>query len=311
MLKAIKYANETNLPLLVCGDLHDTKANIRGECIKTIINVFKELKVDSYTLVANHDRINEKSVEHSLEFIRPYTNLIETSSYEKQLKLYLIPYYSDADELREYFKSVPKGSTLIMHQGIIGSEAGHYIQDKSAITKEDVAGLRVISGHYHKRQTIKLPDNGTFDYIGNPYTLGFGEAKDPEKGFQILHDDGSLSFVPTNLRKHVIIEADLSTDTEEWFNGPIMAGNGVSDLVWLKVNGTKEELNKFNKTKWLRNKGIIQNVRLDLIPTETTTYKQQPTNVKQEEVLDNLIESLTNTTSEQKQRLKSLWKEFI
>ena len=97
-----------------------------------------------------------------------------------------------------------------MHQGIKKSGQSDII-DPTALHAEDVAGLRIISGHYHRRETIPLPDGSTIaSFIGSPYTLTFGEANDPEKGFQILYDDGSLEFVPTNLRKHVIIEYDAN-----------------------------------------------------------------------------------------------------
>jgi len=185
---------------------------------------------------------------------------------------------------------------LIMHQGITGSNSGEYIQDKSAITKDDVAGMRVISGHYHARQTIELPDGGKWDYIGNPYTTNFGEANDPPKGFQILMDDGSLEFVPTNLRKHVVMELDLSR-YEQFVNNP----NFGDDLVWLKVKGTKEQLANFKKPF---------DCRLDLIPLDTVTQASAQ-NLTQTELLDQLIDSLTNTSDESKARLKQTWKDLV
>lgn len=312
MRMAIDEANNLDVPLIVAGDLHDTKANLRGECVNAMLDTFKQCDIMAYILRGNHDALNEKSKEHSLNFLHQIG--LNVVIVDKPTGIRGVgrafPYYHDVNELREELKMEPKGNLIIMHQGVQGSNMGDYVQDKSAITKEDVAGLRVISGHYHARQTIDLPDSGKWDYIGNPYTLSFGESYDPPKGFQLLHSDGSLEFIPTNLRKHVIIKADLSTNTEEWSSGPIMAGNGINDLVWVKISGTKEQISRFNRIAWLKDKGILQNVRLDLIPIDSTTTapKQQ---LSQNELLDALIDSQMTTTKEMKVRIKELWKGMV
>jgi hypothetical protein len=88
-----------------------------------------------------------------------------------------------------------------MHQGFKGAFMGEYVVDKTSIDPSEVADYNVITGHYHRRQKI-----GTVQYIGTPYTITFAEAHDPEKGYQLLLEDGSLRFVPLNLRRHIIVE---------------------------------------------------------------------------------------------------------
>jgi DNA repair exonuclease SbcCD nuclease subunit len=316
MRQAIARANELDVHLIVAGDLHDTKANLRGECANAMIETFKTLNRKAIVLVGNHDKINEKASENSLNFLQAYTlSVVDKSTfwnlriYSKGIhpNIYTIPYHHDSNELRVYLKTVPKGSTLIMHQGLIDSNAGHYIQDKSAITKEDVAGMRVISGHYHTRQTIDLPEGGKWSYLGNPYSLNFGEANDPPKGYSVLMYDGSLEFVPTNLRKHVVIVCNVGTINS--FSKPNYIKS--NDLVWVKVEGSKEHLALWNKERISKELGISQSFKLDLIPTDTTTDKTiQKENKTQPQILDSLIDSLTETSDTKKLRLKYLWKEF-
>ena len=297
MRMAIQRANELQIPLIVAGDLHDTKANMRAECVNAIIETFKLLKVNSYVLIGNHDRINEKNPTHSLNFLEKYTNLVTDFRYKQHIVgVHLVAYHHSPEELRKHFKDIRVG-TLIMHQGIQGSNSGEYIQDHSAITKDDVAGFRVISGHYHQRQDITLPNGGLWSYIGNPYSLNFGEANDPEKGFQILNDDGTLTFVPTNLRKHIIFEI-----TAKEVSGTVFVNNP-DDLVWVKVRGTKEELSKIKK--------LPTGVRLDLIPTDIAErYNPKVENLPQNEILDNLIDSSNNLTDDKKDTIKKLWKDL-
>lgn len=348
MRQAINKANELNVPLIVAGDLHDSKANMRAECVNRMLETFSLCETTCYILRGNHDQINEKSEEHALEFLNgkeavrddfgspaAYIFVVDKPGYFNDLgtvnarSVHLIPYHHSPDALRNYLKKVDKGSLIIMHQGVRGSNAGEYIQDKSAINKEDVSEFRVISGHYHTRQTIKcrpLPrciagsfeaireehalhnrGIGKWDYIGNPYTLNFAEANDPPKGFQILMDDGSLEFVPTNLRKHVKLEL-------EGYNLDLISGPGTDtinpeDLVWVQVIGTKEQLARHTKQSVSKKIGI-DNFRLDLIPVDDSKVLSEPQKQRtQTELLDDLVDA-ANATDDCKARLKQMWRDL-
>lgn len=309
MRQAITKANSLGVQLWVCGDLHNTKANMRAECLNALIKTLMMADKKPRILVGNHDRINEKSQEHALTVLDGFYGEIIDRPNRSANGVYFIPYHSDIVELRAYLSTIPKNSTLVMHQGITGSNMGDYVIDKSAINPLDVAGHRVISGHYHSRQTIKLPDGGTWDYVGNPFSASYGEANDPEKGFQILMDDGSLEFVPTNLRKHIIFDC-----TPETFQYLTLSSLCKGDLLWTKFRGTKEQLRTVNKeyVSRLLDLDTFGDFRLDLIPTDTVTTA--PNNVaplSRSDLLDSLIDSLSDTSTERKERLKGLWKTLV
>ena len=308
MRQAIKKANELQIPLIVAGDLHDTKANLRGECVNQMIKTFETCEQPVYILIGNHDRLNEKAPAHSLSFLGLINKVTIVSKpyWYKELGLVLIPYHHDTDMLRAFLRSLPTTATLIMHQGLEGSNAGDYIQDKSAITHDDVKDFRVISGHYHTRQDIKTdrPRKGAvglWSYIGNPYTVNFGEANDPEKGFQILMDDGALEFVPTNLRKHVIVEY---VEGQVPFSKTLIKPE---DLVWVKARGSKLWLNGLSKKRIFNDDRI--NFKLELTSTDSpvapkTSYKSQP------EQLDAIVDQLSPDDKIASQRRKDLWRDL-
>lgn len=302
--QAIKRANELNVQLWICGDLHDTKANIRAECLNRLIKTLMLADKKPRILVGNHDKINEKSEDHALTVLDGFYAEVIDKPIKTNNGTYFIPYFSELSALKLYLSSISARSLLIMHQGIHGSNMGDYVLDKSALLPEDVAGHRVISGHYHARQTIKLPEGGIWDYIGSPYTMSYGEANDPEKGFQILMDDGSLEFIPTNLRRHVVIETDGS------FKKPIpLIVPKNNDLVWVKIKDTKEELSTVTRLMvqhWLD----IAAFRLDLIPTEAVTIAPKA-NLSKSDIMDSLIDSLTNTSEDCKIRLKDKWRTYV
>jgi DNA repair exonuclease SbcCD nuclease subunit len=313
MRLAIAKANSLKVPLIVAGDLHDTKANMRAECVNAMIDTLT-LCDQVYIMVGNHDRIHEKSQDHALNFLNRF-NVIDKPMYDKQLGLNstqriqlglnFIPYQHDPAECRKALNEVRGKAITIMHQGIQGSNSGEYIQDKSAINPEDVAGMRVISGHYHTCQDIVLPDGGLWSYIGNPYTLNYAEANDPPKGFQILMDDGSLEFVPTNLRKHVVVNClvqDGHTVTPAF-------DISVQDLVWVKVSGTKQELATITKDAIKKVLNGFDTFRIDLIPTDLpiNTHKAQQ-KLSGGELVDSIIDQLPDVAEDRAIRLKTKWK---
>lgn len=303
--QAVEAANALQVPLVIAGDLHDTKANLRGECIKAIIDTIKMCHKHPYIIVGNHCKINHASTEHSLEFLRPYAEIVDKPTKAALIGSLLLPYYHDKEELRAFLAEVPPGSRIIMHQGIEGSQSGEYIQDHSAITSEDVKDFRVISGHYHTRQDIKTgrPRKGAiglWSYVGNPYTLTFAEANDPPKGFQVLYSDGTLEFVATNLRRHIKIRLD--TDLGNTIKSTVI---GPNDLVWAQIEGPKEDLKLYTKEFVAKLLHIPGEFRLETIPTDSTREIQQA-KLSQPELLDKIIDS--STSKDIAERLKKIWR---
>lgn len=304
-----KKAEELKVPLIVAGDLHDTKALIRGECIKRILNTFDSIKTRKIVIPGNHCMINEKSSDHSLEFLRNSCDLIDRGPYEDPTtELVFLPYHHNLQSLKHDLSIIPKGSTVIAHQGVQGAQMGHYVQDKTSLPKEAWANFRTVSGHYHQRQDIqcgpvKKDQVGVFSYIGNPYTLSFGEAHDPVKGFRILSLDGTLDFVPTNLRHHVIINCHVS---ELWIFGT----QDPSNPLWIKVDGTRSELATVKKDELAKDVGH-NNFKLDLIPSQYDKSQEQPKKVFTDvETLDRIIDNLSES-SEYKSVLKKLWRDIL
>jgi DNA repair exonuclease SbcCD nuclease subunit len=310
---AVNKANELEVPLIIAGDLHDTKANIRGECINTLRATLRTLSADKqcFILRGNHDAIHEKSAEHSLSFLEDLATIVSRPNFYNELSafngksIWLFPYQHDAKQMEKDLKKVDPNSLIIMHQGIVGSNMGDYVQDKSAIPQDWIKDFRVISGHYHTRQDIKTgrPRKGGVglaSYIGNPFTLGYGESKDPEKGFQILMSDGTLEFVPTNLRKHIVYEIEWNKVWPKLETKP-------GDLVLVKLTGTREELSKISKASLGAQLGLID-YRLDLIPLDVKSSKPKQKKQSQHEILDSLIDTASNVSDDQKTRVKKLWR---
>lgn len=314
---AVDKAAELRVPLIDAGDITNDKAIMRAEVIKTMIDTMRYAKhkgVETHLLVGNHSLVNEKSKEHALEFLKPYANVVDQFTKMTHLGMWMIPYRSDLEELKSDLEVIPKDSTIIMHQGIDRAWGGHYVHDKTAAPAEWFKDFRVCSGHYHRRQDIKCGSPrkgavGLFSYVGSSYSMSWSEASDGPKGFRILMDDGSLEFVPTNLRKHVVIEYDYPQ--YQWLMEEIsnIEMPLPEDLVWMKITGARSELATIDK---IRLGNIIRhtNFKLDLIPTDSPEQPKVTEKMNSSEILTNIIDNLKDS-QEYKEYMKSLIQEIM
>lgn len=297
---ARRKASTLQVPLIIAGDLQDTKAIIRAEVANRLISIFKldrMSKYNTYLLIGNHDLINEKGHDNALNYLDDHLVLIDQLDCDPEFSL--IPYFSDAEDFKVAISKIPKGSIIIMHQGVKGAAMGDYIVDKTSIDPELLKDYTVISGHYHRHQTI-----GTVTYIGSPYTTSFGEANDGPKGFLILNEDGTFTREILNFRKHVILETEY-----ENFDTLVTGNVNPGDIIWLKVSGQYSQLETLNKDE-LGNKLFGHtNYKLDKIYIDTPHNDAVTEYGSQYELLDSLIDSL-NEPDEQKEALKSLWRDL-
>lgn len=294
---AISEADKLNVPLVIAGDLHDTKAIIRAEVANVLIQTFQYTGVPTYIMVGNHDLINEKHHEHGLNYLRPYVIGVVDSIAAHRGMLF-IPYQSSPEKLKAVLSDIPQGSIIIMHQGFLGANMGDYAQDKTSISPDLVKNYKVFSGHYHRHQTI-----GTVTYIGSPFTHTFGEANDGPKGFLVINKDGTFTRKCINLPRHIIKNIEVND------NGVIILDKDTSrpdDKVLIKLHGSRSNLQSFNRSELEAYLG--KNYRIELFPTEEHKIEINQNPLNNYELMDNIINT-TEETEEQKKYLKELWRE--
>lgn len=297
--QALSKAEELDIPLVIAGDLNDTKAIIRAEVANDIIEIILGYSTPVFILVGNHDKINEKGEEHGLNYLRPYAQVVDFPSGYKELPgVVFIPYQSDPTNYSNIIKQkCSKGDIIVMHQGVFGANLGDYVHDKSAIDVSILEDHKCFSGHYHQHQTI-----GTLTYCGSPFTMSFGEASDGPKGFLVVNEDGSFTREILNLRKHIIQDINAEAYWEIGAQDP-------KDVLWVKLHGTKsylDNIQKYSISKFIGH----SNFKLDKIPTDDQKLELSAKPLTGEELLDKIIDNKSDTT-EYKNRLKSIWRELL
>lgn len=310
METAFAKANELNVPLCVLGDLNDSKAIIRGECLNAMIKVFdRPHKKQPRVLIGNHDLINERSKEHTLGFLRPYAKVIDEVWHDEETAATFIPYQSEPSVFVALCQRSP-GYLLLCHQGY---NSGTGFVDHSAVTPAELPESRYISGHYHARQTYRPSNwhNGSYQFLGNPYTLGFAEANDPEKGFHVLYDDNQLAFhYLDGVPRHRALRAITSSNAIIGLDDSCSAIRDIDRLL-VKLSGPQAQLNKVTKAQVKQALNLpTDSFRLDLISTDEVQEVEAPKLITSEELLDNVINSMQNTTTAQQYRLKALWRKL-
>ncbi len=305
---------ELGVPFVMNGDTLDTKAVMRGECVNRLIELISDAPGPVIINRGNHDQLHERSEEHTLNFLRPYAEIVQAPVFEGMINSWIIPYQHDPEEFERIMSTIPKGATVIVHQGVIDSDMGHYSHDHSAVPKSVFADYRGIGSHYHRAQDIKCgrPRKGAvglFSYCGSPYTISFAEAGDGPKGFQILYDDGLMEQVPTNLRRHIVFEVILDDIRGLCvYSRPVV---NPDDLVWVKLTGSRMSLDRVDKDSIGKTLGLPPNYRLDKIPTDTAPPVVQDIEKKSGiEVLDELIDTSDEAEAERTE-LKRLARETM
>lgn len=248
---------ELGFPAIWLGDLLDTKEVVRSKCLNDYFRYFKDSKLQHIVLVGNHDWHNLECKEHSLEPLKSLSNVIIVDRPTKIEGIQFLPYIHGADEVRKYLKG---GRLLIGHLEIAGFDFGNGHICEEGLSLKDLEGYeKVISGHFHKYQ-----EKGNLIYVGTPFTHTFGESNQ-EKHIAVLNtEDLTLDYVPTPFPTHITLELNLDeVSDEEAVQTLIKKNSKPGDFLRVVMNGTEEQLIKFDKSKFDGVKFIEKAEQLD------------------------------------------------
>lgn len=305
--QALEKCKELDIPLVIAGDLNDTKAVMRSEWVEALIQLFSEYPFTKiYIIDGNHDLNNKAGSKSSLIFLNLLKN-VDVFHYPTNIDFkgeifYMVPYCNTTEAFREALNQAREKQikNIICHQGFKGAFMGDYVVDDSSIDPEELSDFKIVlSGHYHRHQ---WPSSNIM-YFGSPFTVNFGEAGHNKYIWSIGKVSNKITTtpIPTKVRKHIqtTLEPDYATKNipEEFQNA------SPEDLVKIVMKGPKE---------FALSKPLYKHPNLTLVPD---IVKQSKIRIDQSiidspvQVIDEYLKNV-NTEYDKKELKQFLWKEI-
>ncbi len=105
--KLFDIIEEFNLPIILLGDIFDTKDIIRGKCLNLIYRRLKQSKLQFTILVGNHDLLNLETSENSLETLKELPNVLVVDRPWGDSIFTFFPYCKDLNKVKSWMKDHP------------------------------------------------------------------------------------------------------------------------------------------------------------------------------------------------------------
>lgn len=282
--QSCSIAQKLQIPIFHLGDNFDSrKSQPLNNLIvfEEILNYCKNIGVEIFSIVGNHDKIDQSKNESYLSPFKhfPKFNLIEgfyRYSFEKShIDVFFLSYFTE-EKYRDILtilkprKNVK--SILLTHIDVSG-----FTMNSSSISEhgfnKDIFSCydKVLIGHYHDSST---QDN--IEYIGSSLQHSFGESKN--KGIKILYDDLTVELFRDSseiqsFTSHYItsLEELVSLNSDEM--------KGSNRIVF---TGSKEELISLTSSSNSNVQTLLSNCKLEF---------------KESQILLNSLDEDTSTSS--------------
>jgi DNA repair exonuclease SbcCD nuclease subunit len=249
---------------------------------QSIFQLIQDAGLQLFIIPGNHDKTDLTSDNSYLDVFKEKIFNLHSTPYFYQVEENVIhaflPYYKENTEYKpkleklisdikeNYSKSIKVDLfTHIATNGVKNNDGSEVENDLDPNLFNFFRN--VFTGHYHNRSTV----GKNIYYMGSAYQANYGE--DAEKGFVILNSDGSFKYINSAFPKYIKVQIN-ATDDKRVIKAKIdEAKKEPGNNVRFVVEGTKEECEAFDKSKFieqgidikfdkqvLRNQEVIQEV---------------------------------------------------
>ena len=250
--KLFELVEDLGNPVIVLGDIFDTKEIIRGKVLNKLLKLFSSSRLHWDLLVGNHDMFNLDNAEegHALTALEMSGNLIFVT--DKPIinyvdKMLRVPFSKDANFLREALKDAKTNQVKYVfgHFDIATFDYGNGHISDHGLTVDDFKGFqKVISGHYHAFQEL-----GNIVYLGTPFSHNFGESNQRKFIAEFDTTTGALELIETTeiFPRHITLTCDMTTDTFD-----VSSVRIEDNHVRILAKGTAEQLEKLPRIEGVK-----------------------------------------------------------
>lgn len=265
-------------PVIILGDVLDTKEIIRGKCLNFIFNKLKDSKLSYTILVGNHDFFSTACQEHALEVLKVLPNVIVVDYPMIHLDMCFLPYMKDQEAIEAEINKSPN-KVIFIHQSVQGFDYGNgYIAPEGLDFDSLTKCKRIIAGHFHKYQ-----ERGNLTYLGTPFSHTFGESGQAKYIATYQVSTNKLELLETRFPKHIT----TIIDCDNWDFTSILELDP-NDYHRVVLKGTQELIDQFDKKayslpiKWIEkpSNAIVEGLNIDETLNNIVKFKDWAENVK-------------------------------
>lgn len=255
-----KIALETEAEIVFCGDLYNTMAVVRVEVMDFWIRAFskmKELGIETWALVGNHDFGGAGITIHSLSAHKQAVNVVD---YPRNIVpgVLGVSFYDNSDLLIKTVQEYPTYKTVICHQTFTGAKYDNGMFAPDGVDPDLFPQENIISGHIHTPMSF-----GKVTYVGAPRWRTLSDAN-IERAIWLYEFDGvgnvvnktpfstggvcrQIKYLQDSPSEPISVELDSSVDWRIDIKGPVdwiekrkaeLAGPGVK-IRTFKTEGTR------------------------------------------------------------------------
>jgi DNA repair exonuclease SbcCD nuclease subunit len=213
-----EYALENDITeILFLGDLFHERRHINVQAFNAVydeIVKFKQLKLDLYMLVGNHDQASRDGTTHSLHGLYDKAHVIgepKWISTKSGISILGIPYMEDKEQIKSLISQAPKytkNRLFLGHLGVQGMRVGSdfVYSNPFDVSVDDLSCSefdRGFMGHYHEAMQ-EISSN--FMYVGAPLQHSWSDVGQ-ERGFLVYDlDSDEVTMVPLKAPKFIQVK---------------------------------------------------------------------------------------------------------
>ena len=247
------------------GDIFTVRTGLTLEVLLgfvEIMNMIKSYGIDILAIAGNHDKSNLSDRSSFLDVFESWG--LEVCHSETEIRfgknvINFLPYFPEDTVYLQKLNIINENAEINKRPRILVTHAsinGVKNNDGSKVDNELKTNLfkhfeLVFVGHYHNRSKVSK----NIHYIGSAMPQNFGE--DNDKGFVILKEDLTFHTYKPNFPHYYTFEFDAD---DENFKKDIEVSykehKDSKDHIRFKISGSQENLEKFDKSKFLES-GII------------------------------------------------------
>ena len=252
-----QLAKKESVEYLIClGDVFDS----RKAQELTVLTAFREIlnNIQSYnlkmlTISGNHDKSDYTSYNSYLDSFAFHPAMVYFRGYNQysigDVKLHFMPFFDESvwKERLNYTLS-DKKNILLTHIAVTGSKNNDGTLQETPVKVSDFKDFDlVLSGHFHDRQII----GKNFIHAQSIQQNNYGE--DNKKGFSILYNDCTISFVKSKFKEYKRYTFDIDKSTKKELDELIKEHSNSDNNIRVEVVGSQSKLNSLKREVFANN----------------------------------------------------------